>query len=115
MNTENGVIKDARSLGTPKMLILGLQHMFAMFGATILVPILVNSYFHGEGLSIQVTLICAGIGTLFFHFCTKMKVPAFLGSSLLFLEDSLPLQNLTAVFSPICLIVKNYHMPAAES
>ena len=50
MNTENGVIKDARSLGTPKMLILGLQHMFAMFGATILVPILVNSYFHGEGL-----------------------------------------------------------------
>lgn len=54
MNTENGVIKDARSLGTPKMLILGLQHMFAMFGATILVPILVNSYFHGEGLSIQV-------------------------------------------------------------
>ena len=52
MNTENGVIKDARSLGTPKMLILGLQHMFAMFGATILVPILVNSYFHGEGLSI---------------------------------------------------------------
>ena len=85
MNTENGVIKDARSLGTPKMLILGLQHMFAMFGATILVPILVNSYFHGEGLSIQVTLICAGIGTLFFHFCTKMKVPAFLGSSFAFL------------------------------
>ena len=85
MNTENGVIKDARSLGTPKMLILGLQHMFAMFGATILVPILVNSYFHGEGLSIQVTLICAGLGTLFFHFCTKMKVPAFLGSSFAFL------------------------------
>ena len=85
MNTENGVIKDARSLGTPKMLIIGLQHMFAMFGATILVPILVNSYFHGEGLSIQVTLICAGIGTLFFHFCTKMKVPAFLGSSFAFL------------------------------
>ena len=59
--------------------------MFAMFGATILVPILVNSYFNGEGLSIQVTLICAGIGTLFFHLCTKLKVPAFLGSSFAFL------------------------------
>lgn len=85
MNNENGVIKDASALGTPKMLLLGLQHMFAMFGATILVPILVNSYFHGEGLSVQVTLICAGIGTLFFHLCTKMKVPAFLGSSFAFL------------------------------
>ncbi len=85
MNNENGVIKDASALGTPKMLILGLQHMFAMFGATILVPILVNSYFHGEGLSVQVTLICAGLGTLFFHACTKMKVPAFLGSSFAFL------------------------------
>ena len=48
-------IYDARSLGMPKMLLLGLQHMFAMFGATVLVPILVNSYFHGEGLSVQVT------------------------------------------------------------
>jgi uracil permease len=67
------------------MLILGLQHMFAMFGATILVPILVNGYFEGEGLSIQVTLICAGLGTLFFHLCAKMKVPAFLGSSFAFL------------------------------
>lgn len=45
MNESNGVIRDARKLGIPKMLILGLQHMFAMFGATILVPILVNSYF----------------------------------------------------------------------
>ena len=68
------VITDARSLGMPKMLILGLQHMFAMFGATILVPILVNSYFKGEGLSIQVTLFCAGAGTLLFHFFTKGKV-----------------------------------------
>ncbi len=67
------------------MLLLGLQHMFAMFGATILVPILVNSYFHGEGLSIQVTLFFAGIGTLFFHVCSKLKVPAFLGSSFAFL------------------------------
>ena len=78
-------IRDAKSLGIAKMLILGLQHMFAMFGATILVPILVNTYFEGEGLSIQVTLICAGLGTLFFHLCSKLKVPAFLGSSFAFL------------------------------
>ena len=52
MNEKNDAIRDARSLGIPKMLLLGLQHMFAMFGATILVPILVNSYFNGEGLSI---------------------------------------------------------------
>lgn len=78
-------IRDAKTLGVPKMLILGLQHMFAMFGATILVPILVNGYFEGEGLSIQVTLICAGLGTLFFHLCAKFKVPAFLGSSFAFL------------------------------
>ena len=78
-------IYDAKKLGIPQMLILGLQHMFAMFGATILVPILVNNYFHGEGLSIQVTLICAGFGTLLFHVLTKLKVPAFLGSSFAFL------------------------------
>lgn len=78
-------VYDARTLGKPKMLILGLQHMFAMFGATILVPILVNNYFHGEGLSVQVTLFCAGIGTLLFHLLTKFKVPAFLGSSFAFL------------------------------
>ena len=75
----------ARILGRRKMLLLGLQHLFAMFGATILVPILVNGYFHGEGLSVQVTLFCAGFGTLLFHFCTKLKVPAFLGSSFAFL------------------------------
>ena len=84
-NEKDGAIYDAKKLGIPKMLILGLQHMFAMFGATILVPILVNSYFHGEGLSIQVTLFFAGIGTLFFHLCAKLKVPAFLGSSFAFL------------------------------
>ena len=78
-------IRDARTLGAPKMLLLGLQHMFAMFGATILVPVLVNAYFHGEGLSIQVTLICAGLGTLFFHLCSKLQVPAYLGSSFAFL------------------------------
>ena len=85
MSSSTGDIKDAKKLGLPKMLILGLQHMFAMFGATILVPILVDSYFHGEGLSVQVTLFFAGMGTLFFHICTKLKVPAFLGSSFAFL------------------------------
>lgn len=85
MSKNNEAIRDARTLGVPRMLLLGLQHMFAMFGATILVPILVNSYFQGEGLSIQVTLFFAGIGTLFFHVCSKMKVPAFLGSSFAFL------------------------------
>ena len=82
---EHESIYDARKLGLPKVLILGLQHLFAMFGATILVPILVNGYFHGEGLSVQTTLFCAGFGTIFFHICTKMEVPAFLGSSFAFL------------------------------
>ena len=81
----DNAIYDAGELGTSKMLLLGLQHMFAMFGATILVPILVNTFFHGEGLSIQVTLFCAGMGTLLFHVLTKLKVPAFLGSSFAFL------------------------------
>jgi len=76
---EKTAIRNAKELGIPKMLLLGLQHMFAMFGATILVPILVNNMFEGEGLSIQVTLFCAGVGTLFFHVCSKFKVPAFLG------------------------------------
>lgn len=76
-------IRDARQLGTPKMLVLGLQHMFAMFGATVLVPILVNGY--GLPLSIQTTLFMAGLGTLMFHFITKWKVSAFLGSSFAFL------------------------------
>ena len=81
--TNQAPIRDARTLGTPRMLILGLQHMFAMFGATVLVPILVQGY--GLPLSIQTTLLFAGIGTLFFHICSKMKVPAFLGSSFAFL------------------------------
>ncbi len=85
MSSKNEAIKDARTLGVPKMLLLGLQHMFAMFGATILVPILVGGYFEGQGVSIQVTLFFAGVGTLFFHLCSKMKVPAFLGSSFAFL------------------------------
>lgn len=71
-------IYDARELGTPRMLILGIQHMFAMFGATVLVPAL-------TGLSVATTLLFAGLGTLLFHLLAKGKVPAFLGSSFAFL------------------------------
>ena len=71
-------VYDARVLGVPKMVLFGLQHMFAMFGATILVPVL-------TGLSVQATLLFAGIGTLLFHFLSKGKVPAFLGSSFAFI------------------------------
>ncbi len=81
-NTE--AIRDARQLGLPKMLLLGVQHMFAMFGATILVPIIVSSAYDLP-LNIQTTLFFAGVGTLFFHLCSKLKVPAFLGSSFAFL------------------------------
>jgi uracil permease len=97
----SGAIRDARQLGIPKMLILGLQHMFAMFGSTILVPILVSGYFSaacGEeltrGLTVSVTLFCAGVGTLMFHFCSKLKVPAFLGSSFAFLGGFSTVANL---------------------
>ena len=76
-------VTDARVLGAPRMLVLGLQHLFAMFGATVLVPILVQGY--GLPLSIQTTLLMAGLGTLLFHVCTKFKVPAFLGSSFAYL------------------------------
>ena len=82
-NLGQEAIYDARTLGVPRMLILGLQHLFAMFGATVLVPILVTGY--GLPLSIQTTLLMAGLGTLIFHLCTKFKVPAFLGSSFAFL------------------------------
>lgn len=71
-------ITDARQLGIPKMLLLGLQHMFAMFGATVLVPLL-------TGLDVSSTLLMAGVGTLLFHLLTKGRVPAFLGSSFAFL------------------------------
>ncbi|MCR5283594.1 MAG: uracil-xanthine permease family protein [Lachnospiraceae bacterium] len=99
MKEKEGIV-DARQLGIPKMLLLGIQHMFAMFGATILVPILVNTYFEGEGLSVQVTLICAGLGTLFFHLCSKFKVPAFLGSSFAFLGGFATVANLdTGIFA----------------
>ena len=74
----NGPVYDARTLGKPRMLVLGLQHMFAMFGATVLVPML-------TGLDIATTLLFAGLGTLLFHFITGGKVPAFLGSSFAFI------------------------------
>ncbi len=74
---EEGIF-DAKQLGTSKMLILGLQHMFAMFGATVVVPAL-------TGLNVSTTLLFAGLGTLLFHFLAKGKVPAFLGSSFAFL------------------------------
>ena len=74
----DGPIYDARELGGGRMIVLGLQHMFAMFGATVLVPLL-------TGLSVSSTLLFAGLGTLLFHFLTKGKVPAFLGSSFAFL------------------------------
>lgn len=78
METENKGIYNARTLGKPKFIMLGIQHLFAMFGATILVPLI-------TGLDVSATLLFAGIGTLLFHVISKMKVPAFLGSSFAFL------------------------------
>ena len=75
--SRNG-IRDARTLGAPKMVLLGFQHMFAMFGATVFIPAL-------TGLSVSATLLFAGLGTLLFHILAKGKVPAFLGSSFAFL------------------------------
>ena len=74
----NEAVYDVKTLGTPKTLILGLQHLFAMFGATVLVPAL-------TGLNVSTTLLFAGLGTLLFHLITGRKVPAFLGSSFAFL------------------------------
>ena len=104
MNENNQtIVRDARKLGIPKMLILGIQHMFAMFGATILVPILVAGYFQtacneplSRGLTVSVTLFCAGAGTLIFHVCSKFKVPAFLGSSFAFLGGFYTVANLNS-------------------
>lgn len=76
--TDHEAVYDVKELGTAKTLILGLQHMFAMFGATVLVPAI-------TGLSVSSTLLFAGLGTLLFHLLTKRKIPAFLGSSFAFL------------------------------
>ena len=79
-------IYNARELGAPRVLILGAQHMFAMFGATVLVPLL-------TGLSISTTLLCAGLGTLLFHLLCKGRVPAFLGSSFAYLGGFIIVTN----------------------
>lgn len=80
-------IEDARSLGYPRFTILGIQHLFAMFGATILVPAL-------TGLSVSTTLLFAGLGTLLFHFVSKRMVPAFLGSSFAFIGGYLSVKQM---------------------
>lgn len=85
----NEGLYDARKLGTPKMVLLGFQHMFAMFGATVLVPLL-------TGLSVSTTLLFAGLGTLLFHCLTKFRVPAFLGSSFAFIGGYLAIAPLNA-------------------
>ena len=77
-NKKHEGIYDVKELGAGKAFVLGLQHMFAMFGATVLVPLL-------TGLDVSTTLLFAGLGTLLFHLLTKFKVPAFLGSSFAFL------------------------------
>lgn len=74
----DGIYDGFKELGTGKMVVLGIQHVFAMFGATVLVPLL-------TGLSVSVTLFAAGIATIWFFFITKRKVPVFLGSSFAFL------------------------------
>ena len=74
----NEAVYDVKTLGTPKALVLGVQHLFAMFGATVLVPAI-------TGLNVSTTLLFAGLGTLLFHLITGRKVPAFLGSSFAFL------------------------------
>lgn len=81
-NVNGNGIHDVTQLGVPKMITLGVQHAFTMFGATVLVPII-------TGLDISVSLFLAGIGTLLFHLITKGKVPAFLGSSFAFIAPML--------------------------
>ena len=76
-------VNEKPSIG--KWIILALQHVFAMFGATILVPILVNSAAGAEVLTIPVTLVASGIGTLIYILCTKGKSPVYLGSSFAFI------------------------------
>ena len=85
-NQNNNGIRDARQLGYPKVFLLGAQHMFAMFGATVLVPVLC-------GLPVSTTLLLAGIGTLIFHIITKLTVPAFLGSSFAFIGGYLSVKS----------------------
>lgn len=89
-----GPIKPGDHLPTHQLLVLGLQHAFTMFGATVLVPLL-------TGLDVSVALFTAGIGTLWFHFVTKGRVPVFLGSSFAFI-------------APVALVVAEKGIPAAQ-
>ena len=84
-------VYDASSLGTPKQLILGVQHLFAMFGATVLVPAL-------TGLDVANALLFAGLGTLLFHLITGRKVPAFLGSSFAFIGGYTAISSLSGEY-----------------
>ena len=86
IKTQQG-INDARQLGYGKFAILGVQHLFAMFGATILVPAL-------TGLPVSTTLLFAGLGTLVFHAVSKGIVPAFLGSSFAFIGGYLSVKQM---------------------
>lgn len=90
----SGPLKEEDRISLWQLLILGLQHTFTMFGATVLVPLL-------TGLDVGVALFTAGIGTLFFHVVTKGKVPIFLGSSFAFI-------------APVALVVKQWGIPAAQ-
>lgn len=76
------VIRDGNYINPAKKIVLGIQHAFTMFGATVLVPII-------TGFNISVALFMAGCGTLLFYFITKRKVPAFLGSSFAFIAPML--------------------------
>lgn len=99
-------IYDAKKLGVPKMIILGFQHTFAMFGATVLVPLI-------TGLDIATTLLMAGLGTLFFHLVTKGKVPAFLGSSFAFLGGYAAVSTVDGIVDPTLLPYANVGVAAA--
>ncbi|MCK4257997.1 MAG: uracil permease [Halanaerobiales bacterium] len=87
-------IHDVKKLPFGQMMLLGMQHALAMFGATVLVPIL-------TGLSVSVTLFSAGIGTLLFHMITKNKIPAYLGSSFAFI-------------APIAIVVEKMGVGSAQ-
>ncbi|TYP58772.1 uracil-xanthine permease family protein [Thermosediminibacter litoriperuensis] len=90
----SGPIREGDRISLLQLLILGLQHTFTMFGATVLVPLL-------TGLDVGVALFTAGVGTLWFHLVTKRKVPVFLGSSFAFI-------------APVALVVKQWGVPAAQ-
>ncbi len=89
-----GPIRPGDYLPTHQLLLLGLQHAFTMFGATVLVPLL-------TGFDVSVALFTAGIGTLWFHFVTKGRLPVFLGSSFAFI-------------APVALVVAEKGIPAAQ-